>query len=149
MNSDPIPGANGEEMTKQKRFASKALQTIAVCALGILGIGTHPAFSQQDGPVAPASAVDATDPMFKEPFIDVDEWREKPIHHRYVHGGFKGTDARFSFYFPSKERYQGRFFQHNYFHHCRLLVYTFYYLQFRQYRLQYQKLHHYMFEYSV
>ena len=99
-------------MTKQKRFASKALQTIAVCALGILGIGTHPAFSQQDGPVAPANAVDATDPMFKEPFIDVDEWREKPIHHRYVHGGFKGTDARFSFYFPSKERYQGRFFQH-------------------------------------
>jgi hypothetical protein len=35
------------------------------------------------------------------------------VRHRYVHGGFKGTEARFSFYFPPKERYQGRFFQHN------------------------------------
>ena len=50
--------------------------------------------------------------MFKKPYIDVDEWRDKPVRHRYVHGGFKGTDARFSFYFPQKERYQGRFFQH-------------------------------------
>jgi hypothetical protein len=53
-----------------------------------------------------------TDPKFKEPYIDVDEWREKPVHHRYVHGGFKGSEARFSFYFPPKEQYQGRFFQH-------------------------------------
>jgi hypothetical protein len=50
--------------------------------------------------------------MFKDPFIDIDEWRDKPIRHRYVHGGFKGTDARFSFYFPSKDQYKGRFFQH-------------------------------------
>jgi hypothetical protein len=50
--------------------------------------------------------------MFQQPYIDIDEWRDKPVHHRYVHGGFKETDARFSFYFPPKERYQGRFFQH-------------------------------------
>ena len=55
----------------------------------------------------------AADQMFKEPYIDVDEWRDKPVRHRYVHGGFKGTEARFSFYFPAKEQYQGRFFQHN------------------------------------
>ena len=53
-----------------------------------------------------------TDPKFKEPYIDVDEWREQPVRHRYVHGGFKGSEARFSFYFPPKEQYKGRFFQH-------------------------------------
>ena len=59
------------------------------------------------------NAAESSDLMFKEPYIDVDEWRDKPVRHRYVHGGFKGTDARFSFYFPPKEKYQGRFFQHN------------------------------------
>ncbi len=53
-----------------------------------------------------------TDTLFKEPYIDVDEWREVPVRHRYVHGGFKRTNARFSFYFPPKEKYQGRFFQY-------------------------------------
>lgn len=53
-----------------------------------------------------------TDSLFKVPYIDADEWREKPIKHRYVHGGFKDTEARFSFYFPSKEQYKGHFFQY-------------------------------------
>src|SRR6478736_4975491 len=52
------------------------------------------------------------DSSYKEPYIDVDEWRDKPVRHRYVHGGFKGAEARFAFYFPPKEQYQGRFFQH-------------------------------------
>ena len=54
----------------------------------------------------------STDPLFKDPYVDVDEWRDKPVRHRYVHGGFTGTNARFSFYFPPKEQYQGRFFQY-------------------------------------
>jgi hypothetical protein len=53
-------------------------------------------------------------------YIDVDEWRDKPVRHRYVHGGFKtaadsmsqDTDLRFAMYFPPKEQYQGRFFQY-------------------------------------
>ena len=53
-----------------------------------------------------------TDDMFNEPYIDVDEWRDEPVRHRYVHGGFKGTKARFSFYYPPKAQYQGRFYQH-------------------------------------
>lgn len=66
---------------------------------------------------APASAAPAlyspdSDPFFAQPYIDVDEWRDGPVRHRYVHGGFKGTDTRFSFYFPAKGQYQGRFFQH-------------------------------------
>jgi hypothetical protein len=52
------------------------------------------------------------DTLFKEPYLDVGEWRDLPVRHRYVHGGFKGTEARFSFYFPPKEKYQGRFFQY-------------------------------------
>ena len=52
------------------------------------------------------------DPLFKEVFVDVDEWRDEPVRHRYLHGGFKGTDARFSIYFPPEAEYQGRFFQY-------------------------------------
>ena len=40
------------------------------------------------------------DTLFNKPYIDIDEWREIPVKHRYVHGGFKGTETRFSFYFP-------------------------------------------------
>jgi hypothetical protein len=50
------------------------------------------------------------DPLYIEPYMDKDEWRDHPVRHRYVHGGFKGTDLRFSMYFPPKEQYQGRFF---------------------------------------
>ncbi len=52
------------------------------------------------------------DSLFKTPYIDIDEWRTKPMKHRYIHGGFKGTETRFSLYFPTKENYQGRFFQY-------------------------------------
>jgi hypothetical protein len=48
---------------------------------------------------------------YKEPYVDKDEWKDQPLRHRYVHGGFKGSDLLFSFYFPTKELYQGRFFQ--------------------------------------
>jgi hypothetical protein len=53
-----------------------------------------------------------SDPDFGTPFIDVDEWREKPRRHRYVHGGFEGTHTLFSFYFPPPELYRGRLFQY-------------------------------------
>jgi hypothetical protein len=49
-----------------------------------------------------------TDSFFGAPYIDLDEWRTVPVEHRYVHGGFSDTDARFSFYFPPEDRYEGR-----------------------------------------
>ena len=52
------------------------------------------------------------DTLFNEPYVDIDEWREAPARHRYVHGGFEGTDTRFSFYFPPEEQYEGRFYQY-------------------------------------
>ncbi len=48
---------------------------------------------------------------YTKPFIDVDEWRDEPVRHRYVHGGFEDTDLLFSMYFPPEEKYEGRFFQ--------------------------------------
>lgn len=59
-----------------------------------------------------------TDPRFEKPYIDVDEWRERPmpdgsvIPFRYVHGGFENTGVKFLFCFPEAERYQGRFYQY-------------------------------------
>lgn len=49
------------------------------------------------------------DPYFGDPFIDEDVWRDEPVRHRYVHGGFTGTDTRFAFYFPEARHYDGRF----------------------------------------
>lgn len=59
----------------------------------------------------PDEQASAADAMFAQPYVDVDEWRDSPTRHRYIHGGFNGTEARFSFYFPPKEHYKGRFFQ--------------------------------------
>ena len=42
------------------------------------------------------------DPKFCDPYVDVDEWRDEPVRHRYVHGGFEGTECRFSLYFPER-----------------------------------------------
>ncbi|HUD30918.1 MAG TPA: hypothetical protein VMQ93_18785, partial [Novosphingobium sp.] len=54
----------------------------------------------------------SVDPLFTKPYIDIDEWRDAPVRHRYVHGGFVGTDMRFSFYLPPPEKYEGRFFEY-------------------------------------
>lgn len=51
------------------------------------------------------------DEQFARPYVDQDEWRNNPVRHRYVHGGFEGTQTRFCFYYPPAEAYQGRFFQ--------------------------------------
>jgi hypothetical protein len=51
-----------------------------------------------------------TDDFFGQPWIDIDEWREKPAPHRHLHGGFNGTDTRFTFYFPPVEGYRGRMY---------------------------------------
>jgi hypothetical protein len=53
------------------------------------------------------------DALFARPFIDRDESRtNNGTPYRYVHGGFEGTDTRFSYYFPLAKAWQGRFFQY-------------------------------------
>src|SRR5690606_17555855 len=63
-----------------------------------------------EGPIKVESYV-VTDDFFGKPYIDVDEWREQPALHRHIHGGFTGTDTRFTFYIPPSELYQGRMYQ--------------------------------------
>jgi hypothetical protein len=55
---------------------------------------------------------EADDGMFDGPYIDLDERRDLPVRHRYVHGGFSGSATRFSMYMPPADQYEGRFFQH-------------------------------------
>jgi hypothetical protein len=80
--------------------------------------GQHNAGQRNAGAAPPPAPVQVTaesvDPRYDEPYVEVDELRSEPAPHRYVHGGFRGTDARFSFYFPPKERYRGRFFHNTY-----------------------------------
>ena len=99
-------------MKKYSATLMRACTSAVLMAAVILpGIGAMAHTQQAAGTQAAQNAVKA-DPILNQPYIDVDEWRDKPVRHRYVHGGFKGTEARFAFYFPAKELYQGRFFQH-------------------------------------
>lgn len=84
-------------------------------AVGAAGIATTGfASPARIGDSATAITADSVDPTYNQPYIDVNEVRHDPVSHRYVHGGFTGTDARFSFYFPKKGRYAGRFFHNTY-----------------------------------
>jgi hypothetical protein len=82
-------------------------------ALAVFGLASVHAQVAAANPVATTSTTSATaDSLFQQPYVDIDEWRDTPVRHRYVHGGFKGTETRFSLYMPPKAQYQGRFFQH-------------------------------------
>jgi len=52
-----------------------------------------------------------TDDFFGAPYIDHDGLLDEPTPHRYVHGGFEGTDTRFALRFPVDGSYQGRLYQ--------------------------------------
>ena len=52
------------------------------------------------------------DTLFAEPYVDIQEWRDTPIRHFYVRGGFEGTNTRYSYYLPEADGYEGRFLQH-------------------------------------
>ncbi|MBQ9644361.1 MAG: hypothetical protein IJV26_10035, partial [Lachnospiraceae bacterium] len=58
------------------------------------------------------------DERFQKPFIDIDEIRTRKgpdgeeTAYRYMHGGFEGTNVKFSFCFPRRDAFRGRFFQY-------------------------------------
>jgi hypothetical protein len=88
----------------------KSLLLFGASALGLAAASSGALAAEEKAMTTPRTGLG--DPLFDQPYVDVDEWRDAPVRHRYVHGGFKGTEARFSFYFPPKEQYQGRFFQY-------------------------------------
>lgn len=100
-------------MVRRSRMLAKGLAMSLAVVAGMPGAlqAADPAPAPVATP-APALYSPDSDPYFAQPYIDIDEWRDAPVRHRYVHGGFKGTDTKFSFYFPPKAQYQGRFFQH-------------------------------------
>jgi len=75
--------------------------------------------SVADGPVLVTDS--CVDPALQEPYTDQDEQRSlrdpattARVKFRYIHGGFTGTKAKFSFYFPTRARYRGLFFEPTY-----------------------------------
>jgi len=91
---------------------AKTFRNLWVCLLLTHAMTTHAQTSLLPMSDKLAAKFTTQDTLFANPYVDVDEWREKPVRHRYIHGGFKGTGARFSLYFPPKDNYQGRFFQY-------------------------------------
>jgi len=102
---------------KRKRFARVMVSGVAVIVGVLTPIAPTSTVSAQQTCSAPAPGApmlvtaDCVDPRYNKPYVDVDEQRTTPVPHRYVHGGFTGTDAKFSFYFPPREQFQERFFQ--------------------------------------
>jgi hypothetical protein len=74
--------------------------------------GTLAVGSQGKSEAAVGANLTWSDPMFNQPYTDVDEWRDTPVRHRYVDGGFKGSEVKFSFHFPPREQIQRRFIQY-------------------------------------
>jgi hypothetical protein len=103
--------ANVTGMKTHMRALSSNAMLAGLLALAGLPSAVMAAPAGESAPAA-APAADAPDPLFAQPYVDIDEWRDAPVRHRYVHGGFRGTDTRFSFYLPPEAQYQGRFFQH-------------------------------------
>lgn len=103
---------------KPRRAMIRLGATLALAALaGACANAQQPALAipapAQAAPVmVSAEGYGAEDALFAQPYIDVAEWRDVPVRHFYVHGGFTGTDTRFSYYFPAADQYDGRFFQH-------------------------------------
>jgi hypothetical protein len=114
---------NGPVVDERIRTNISIVQVIGIFVVVILGVVaasfvTAPAFSAAPPVCGPQKAgapmfitADCIDPILQEGVIDVDEWRDTPVRHRYVNGHFAGTGSRFSFYFPPPEKFQGRFFQ--------------------------------------
>jgi hypothetical protein len=76
---------------------------------------TDSALSEETSPVGGGkinvSSYGTTDSFFGSAYVDLDEYRDSPIPHRYVHGGFEDTDTRFAFSFPTDGSYVGRILQ--------------------------------------
>ena len=89
----------------RRKFLKGGVFLSGALGIGVAELATSKARGQSANP-------QFSDPLFNQPYVDMDEWRDSPVRHRYVHGGFRGTEARFSCYFPPREIYHGRFFQY-------------------------------------
>ncbi|KAF1991547.1 hypothetical protein K402DRAFT_450456 [Aulographum hederae CBS 113979] len=76
-----------------------ALSFLAIAPLSVTA-KPFASFSNSDMLIEPGALIDNPPPsdtednFFSLPYIDIDEWRDTPIRHRYVHGGFNTSDLR-------------------------------------------------------
>ena len=107
----PHPGAGGGV-----RVAVVAT-TVAVITPFVWSGAALPASAAPPDCAAPAAGgpiiVTATcvDPQYSQPVIDTETDVTAPVRHHKVSGHFEGTTAKFTFYFPVKSQWKGRFFQ--------------------------------------
>jgi hypothetical protein len=80
--------------------------------IGTIISGNHIANGKDNPTNLIVQAQAKNDSLFNKPYIDTEEWRNDPVRHLYIHGGFEGTNTRFSFYFPEKSKYKNRFYQY-------------------------------------
>src|SRR5215471_7793656 len=110
----PLPNSQTKGLTVNR---TRAIVALLPWIAAVATTGSRWQAAAEAGCSAPAAGApmlvtgECVDPRFNQPYIDVDEQRTTPVAHRYMHGGFAGTDAKFSFYFPPREQFQGRFFQ--------------------------------------
>ncbi|MBW8784483.1 MAG: hypothetical protein JF593_07560 [Novosphingobium sp.] len=77
---------------------------------------------QEKGPGGPLFiTATCVDPVLSKPYVDIkrtgtitDAKTGIKVEFLYVHGGFTGTAAKFSYYFPASNSYKGRFFETTY-----------------------------------
>ena len=59
-----------------------------------------------------------SDPDYQDVYVDIDEIRTRKapdgqeLNYRYIHGGFTQKSVKFSFHFPKRDQYKGRFFHY-------------------------------------
>src|SRR5213594_5152148 len=97
MNRKSASGS-GAPSTRHGRVGQVIVAGVAVMfgafVTQIASTPTAPATTLDCVPPAPAPMLvtaDCVDPRFKDPYTDIDEMRNTPAPHRYVHGGFTGT----------------------------------------------------------
>ncbi|WP_407673610.1 hypothetical protein [Parafrankia colletiae] len=108
------PDAGDPAAAAQRTWKTDVGRPLQIGATPLTG---RPCTAREDGtPVVTGSCID---PKLNQPYVDRDERRsvtdpdtKVTVDFRYVHGGFRGTEATFAFYFP--QRYAGRFFQYTY-----------------------------------
>jgi hypothetical protein len=113
-------GGGGEDAGNDASDAPAALPDAALPET--FGAPAGPACEDDPARGTLLVTADCVDPeLAQAPYVDVDEEREATdpatgatVRYRYVHGGFTGTEARFSLYFPATDDYEGRFFQSTY-----------------------------------
>ena len=128
----PMIRHGGGRMSGGSRWRGGAL--LVAAALLVVGVSPAVTASNEASASAPAPACQpqygggplfvtaaCVDPVLDQPYIDEDQpgtitdpTTGVTVSFRYIHGGFTGTAARFAFYFPSPDKYRGRFFETTY-----------------------------------